>query len=872
MKINKEGLSNQEVEQSREKYGANRLPEKVYPTIWERITNVFKEDGIMTMLFVLAILEGIEALVCREIPWECIGIMTTVSVVTFFTINSDLKQEKSFKDLKASIQEPTVTVIREGRKQIIKQSDLVVGDICLLNNGEKAYADGLIIEQTDFKISNAELNGESDEVEVDTFNYVENSEVEFTDDVSKQEGFINSGALIVNGKATMGVVRVGENTESGKALVNVTEMKTPLLEKLDTLTEQITRYGAVGATLMFAINFGVIVLLKGGLSYFTSTAVLSIGLDIVACLMVALSIFSASAPEGLPFVINLVLSANVNKMKKHNVLLKNVKKGETSGSLSILFSDKTGTMTKNIMSIVEFTDGTGKTLNRGEIENSKYKELIDRSIVMSSDSYYDENGDLIGGNGTDRAFSKFVGADLFKQYSNSTVIKSQPFNSKNKYNAVQLDGYTIYKGAGEILVNNSKNLINTDCWVRGIEEEDRENLQSTMDRMMNKAERVLAIAISKQPLVDNELPSDLTLLAVFGIRDEIRESTPTAIENLNNAGVQVVMVTGDNIKTADAIAKEIGLLKDGDLSFTNDILMDMTDEEIASILPKLKVVGRAKPDTKRRLNHIAQNNGYVTGMCGDGVNDAPALMQADIGFAMGSGTDVAKDAGDVVILDNNLASIEYGVKSGRQIFKNIQKFLKYQLAINVGIVITPILASLCGVTKSLAVTSILWINAIMDTLASLAFSGEPCEDSVMKEKPISRTANIINKDMMIQIATTGLYFIGTGLFMLTSDVMGNLFGEKQTTAYFSLFVMIAIFNGFNVRTASINCLKDIKKNPRFIKIMALITVLQVLLVSFGGKIFDVMPMNLMEWLIVTGIAVLIIPIDLIRKMIMNKTK
>ena len=617
MKINKtEGLTNREIIQSREKYGVNKLPEKVYPTIWERIKDVFA-DKIMMMLLILAILEGIEAIICREIPYECLGIFGTLSVVTFFTINSDLKQEKAFKDLKDSIQEPMVTVIRDGRKQIIPKSELVVGDICFLNNGEKAYADGLIIEQTDFKISNADINGESDEVEVDTFEYIEDTDIDSID-ISKQNGFINSGALIVNGKATMVVVRVGENTESGKALVNVTEMKTPLLEKLDTLTEQITKYGAIGATLMFIVNFCMIVCLKGGLSYFSNTAILSIGLDMVSCLMIALSIFSASAPEGLPFVINLVLSANVNKMKKHNVLLKNVKKGETSGSLSILFSDKTGTMTKNIMSIVEFTDGTGKTLNRGELENSKYKELIDRSIVMSSDSYYDENGDLIGGNGTDRAFSKFVGADLFKQYSNSTVIKSQPFNSKNKYNAVQLYGYTIYKGAGEILVNNSKNLINTDCWVRGIEEEDRENLQSTMDRMMNKAERVLAIAISKQPLVDNELPSDLTLLAVFGIRDEIRESTPMAIKNLNNAGVQVVMVTGDNINTANAIAREVGLLKEGDLSFTNDELINMTDSEIASILPKLRVVGRAKPDTKRRLNNIAQNNGYVTGMSGDG--------------------------------------------------------------------------------------------------------------------------------------------------------------------------------------------------------------------------------------------------------------
>ena len=254
------------------------------------------------------------------------------------------------------------------------------------------------------------------------------------------------------------------------------------------------------------------------------------------------------------------------------------------------------------------------------------------------------------------------------------------------------------------------------------------------------------------------------------------------------------------------------------------------------------------------------------------VNDAPALMQADIGFAMGSGTDVAKDAGDIIILDNNLASIEYSVKSGRQIFKNIQKFLKYQLAINVGIVITPIIASLFGVTKSLAVTSILWINAIMDTLASLAFSGEPCENSVMKEKPISRTANIITKDMIIQIAIIGVYFIGTGLFMLTSDMMNNLFGNKQTTAYFSLFVMIAIFNGFNVRVTSINCLNDIKKNPKFVKVMALIAILQVLLVSFGGQIFDVVPMNVIEWSVVVFMAVLIIPIDIIRKIIMNKLK
>lgn len=618
MKISKNGLTSQEVEKSREEFGANKLPEKQEPTLWDRVKDVFA-DLIMSLLLVFALIEGVMSVVKHEMPLEFIFLSLTLIAVTVFSILSEKGQEKAFKELKASIVEPTVTVIRDGKKQVIKQSDLVVGDVCLLNNGEKAYADGLIIDQTDFKISNAEINGESDEVEVGTLDFEGTDEVSISGDVSQHEGFINSGALIVNGKATMVVVRVGAETESGKALISVTELKTVLFQKLDVLTKQISNFGYVGSTLMFLVNLTMMVLLNGGITnYLGTNSTMEIAVDVIASIMSALAILTASLPEGLPFVINLVLSGNVSNMKEHNVLLKNVKKGETAGSLSILFSDKTGTMTKNIMSIVEMTDGSGEVLDLNNFEDSNFKELIDRSIVMSSDSYYDENGNLVGGNGTDRAFSKFVGADIFNEYSNSEIIKTQPFNSKNKYSAVQVGDYTIYKGAGEILINNSKNLVNKHCGMRAITDFERGQLQTVTTGMMDKAERVLAIAISKKPLIDNELPSDLSLLTVVGIRDEIRESTPVAIKELNDAGVQVVMVTGDNIKTANAIAKEVGLLKDGDLSLTDDELNNMTDEEIAEILPQLRVVGRAKPNTKRRLNQIAQNTGFVTGMTGDG--------------------------------------------------------------------------------------------------------------------------------------------------------------------------------------------------------------------------------------------------------------
>ena len=609
------------------------------------------------------------------------------------------------------------------------------------------------------------------------------------------------------------------------------------------------------------------VIRSGSFIQYLNKGFMNIGLDILVALMLALSIVACIVPEGLPLLKTIVLSKNSKKMKEHNVLVKNVNKGETSGSISHLFSDKTGTITKGVLEVVETFGGdlTNIDLNL----NNKITNITLKCISNNTASVYDSSDNIIGGNFTDKAFLKWIGKDNYNN-NKENIVKEQLFNSSNKYSSSELDGElkTIYKGASEKLLQYATKCIDSN----GNEIEfDKDKVLNKINELANRSMRTLAYGYSRKELVENEINDDFVLVGIVGIRDEIRESSKKAIKQLQNASVKFTMITGDKKETAVAIAKECGLIKDkNDLVFTNDELLNMSDEEIKQVLPNIKVVARAMPNMKRKLAKLSQDIGEVVGMTGDGVNDAPALKQADIGFAMGSGTDVAKESGDIIILDNNLESIAYALSSGRTIYKNIQKFLKYQLAISIGIGAINILTPLFGITQTLSVMSILWINAIMDTLASLALCGEPTEDSYMKEKPINRNANIISKEMLKTLLVSGCYFTIVGMSYLFLPIFKQIFNETHMTGYFALFVFISVFNGFNVRTNSINVFKRIKENFDFIKIMALISILQVLVVNFGGKLFGCIPMNLKQWIIILGLSILIIPIDLIKKKLLHK--
>lgn len=462
-------------------------------------------------------------------------------------------------------------------------------------------------------------------------------------------------------------------------------------------------------------------------------------------------------------------------------------------------------------------------------------------IGKNTGSMFDANGKVIGGNATDKALLNFLTQAEMNKLEDLKVEKSQGFNSANKYSASQLSGKTVYKGAPERLLTKATKMLDENGNVVAI---DKKKINDKIDRLAERAMRVLSFAYSESELIEDTLPDDLVMVGFVGIRDDVRPEAKQAIKEVQNAGVQVVMITGDRKETAVAIAKEAGLLNSkSDVALTSEELNKMSDKEVKAILPNLKVIARALPTDKSRMVKLAQELNLVCGMTGDGVNDAPALKRADVGFAMGSGTDVAKEAGAIVILDDNFKSIENAILYGRTIYNNILKFIKFQLTINVGAVAVCAIAPFFGIEEPLKITHILWINLVMDGLGALALGSEPALKKYMLEKPKSRTQSIVSAKMMNQILFAGAWVAVLSFAFLKAPFFINMFAntEEHMTAYFSMFVLCAVFNGFNVRSNTINIFEHIKENMSFLKVMGVIVIVQAALTLVGGELFSCTP-------------------------------
>ena len=474
------------------------------------------------------------------------------------------------------------------------------------------------------------------------------------------------------------------------------------------------------------------------------------------------------------------------------------------------------------------------------------------------------------------------------KYPNVKAVYSVPFNSTNKYSATTIEGdknITLIKGAPEKLIQNCKYYYDE----KGNKAKfDGKVLNEKIDELANRAIRVLAIATSDTALTSDSLPEgDWTLIGVIGIRDEVRPESITAIADVNNAGVQVVMITGDRKETAVAIAKDAGLLKsDDDVVLTSSELAKMSDEEVKEKIPHIRVIARALPTDKSRLVRLSQELNLVVGMTGDGVNDSPALKKADVGFAMGGGTEVAKEASDIVILDDNFNSIAKAILYGRTIFNNIRKFITFQLSINISAVLISFIMPLLDLSNPLTITQILWVNLVMDTLAALALGGEPALKRYMKEQPKRRDESIVSKAMKSQLTVSTIWIFLCSFFVLISQMwttspvwnfVRNTQSEKGEwlylmTAYFCFFILISVCNSLNVRTEKLNVFEHISENQNYFRIMGLIIVIQVVMTYIGGEIFNCYGLNAMEWLFVVILSISIVPVDLIRKAITNSIK
>jgi Ca2+-transporting ATPase len=608
--------------------------------------------------------------------------------------------------------------------------------------------------------------------------------------------------------------------------------------------------------------------------------------DLVNAVILAVIIIVMAVPEGLPMMVAMVLSQNMKKMLKDNVLVRKLVGIETAGSLNILFSDKTGTITKGQLEVIEFVNGEAITINKYNNIQEELRKLLNLSLLHNTNAIVtecDENGcfNIVGGNATEKAVLGFINHNV-KNDLNVEKVKVVQFSSENKYSASQVSGdynLTLIKGAPEKIISKCRFYYDENGQKQTLT--NFEKLDNIMTGMAERSVRIIAVATSEAELVDDQEFGNLILVGLLGIRDDVRPEAVLAIREVEQAGVQVVMVTGDRKETAVAIAKEAGLIKaNGDLVLTSDELNKLSDEELKKLIPHIKVIARALPMDKSRLVRVAQELNLVVGMTGDGVNDAPALKAADVGFAMGSGTEVAKEAGDIVILDDNFQSIEKAVLYGRTIFNSIRKFIMFQLSINVSAVAISLIGPFIGIDKPLSITQILWVNLVMDTLAALAFGGEPALERYMREKPKRRDESLISKNMWYAIFISGIFIFIAGMYLLKSSSAASFFrtgpasvngvnGTYLLTGYFAFFIIASVFNGFSIRSESINIFKNISKNPGFIRIMGLILIVQVFMTYFGGTILRTQGLSLKEWCMVLGLSILVIPIGMIRKLIVH---
>lgn len=847
----KTGLSNKEVVQNRLKYGSNVLNYKKKNGFFRLILESFSDPIIKILLLALAI--KIIFLFKDSNVYETLGIVIAICLATFVSALSEYGSEKAFEKLCEENSIIKVKVIRNSKKITINIDEIVYGDIVCLESGDKVPADGRIV-QGQIYVDESSLTGESYE------KYKHSN-----DDVYM-------GSIVTEKSAMMEVTCVGEKTFYGKIANDIQEktIESPLKTRLRDLAKDISKFGYFAALLvLISYMFNALVVAND----FDLNKILTFKNffpHLIYGVTLSVAVIVMAVPEGLPMMITLVLSSNMKRMINRNVLVRKLVGIETSGSLNILFTDKTGTLTEGRLSVTSFMTPEFRNYESIEQINKKdsLRDIINLSLVYNNSSFFTDNK-IEGGNSTERAILSFCKNDDKSKFK---IIDSKEFDSRNKYSwiSTNYNGKTVFfKGAYELILNKSLWYL-TDTGKKRVLI-NKEKIQKYIESEMLKGKRVLGLAMSDSTDFDS-----LCLIGFVFLKDNIRKESVSAIRAIKSSGIQVVMVTGDSKQTAVAIAKETEILDNAtDIVLTSEEFNKMTDEYLMSILPKLKVLSRALPQDKNRLVKISQANGLIVGMTGDGVNDASALKKADVGFSLGSGTEVAKETSDIVILDDNIASITTAILYGRTIFKSIRKFVIFQLTVNVSAVLLSVIGPFIGVLSPVTVVQMLWINMVMDTLAGLAFAFEPALKEYMHEKPKSRNEKIINKYMKNQIILNSTYTCAISIFFLKSNFIKSIYrydpnNKYLMTAFFGLFIFLAIFNAVNARTYRINTFANLFKNRVFIFVLLFIAVVQIILIYYGGDIFRTTGLTIYEFEVMLLLAFTVIPFDFIRKIILKK--
>lgn len=865
------GLTEAQVEKSRQEYGINQLAKKEQESLWSMFIGAFDDIWIkvlcaaLALKIVLAVLGIIvPALAGENDIVEIISIILAIGLATGFSTLSEYRNSSRSEALQEEYNKTFAKVIRDGKLLNILTSQIVKGDTVLIQAGDKVPVDGLIFEGN-IKVSQAALNGESRDETKTAATTME--EAESTDYASSCKVFM--GSVVTSGEGYMVATVIGDESELGKINKALTddeeeERKDTSSLKLEVVAGGIGKLGVSAAAIA-----GI---LQVGLTLFRTDAAVTpvfVVLLIAEAVMLMASIVIMAVPEGLPMMNSLVQSMNTESMYKKNILVSHKAAFSDSAYMNVLFSDKTGTITEGNLSLVEFITGEGKVTDT--IQTKEFMEAITLNNLAKI-----SEGKPIGSNNMDRALLAYAMSKGYDGSGNETekVKEISGFDSEKKCATVTLhDGTVYWKGATENIIDQTTHYMLPDGTVKEFTAKDKKAVEAQMLEEAKRTMKLLSVAkITK---------AETILMAVLCLRDNVRTDAIETVEILNNAGIQVVMVTGDAEETAVAIAKEAGILKDEktDVVLTHEQLEKMSDEELKKKLSKLRVVSRAKPLDKKRLVSISQQLDNVCGMTGDGVNDAPALKQADIGFAMGDGTAVAQEAGDVVILNNSLTSIKDCVLNSRTMAKSVGKFLIFQLTVNISTLLMNIIAPILGWTEPFSIVQILWINLIMDTLAAMAFGGEPILNRYMNDKPAKRTDNILTAYIKSAIGTSAV-FITLGSILILENIAGitdfvtpsdcadpELY---KKTFMFAFFIYSIIFNSLNTRSERLNLFEHIGENKNFVLVMGAIFILQTIMIEIGGEVFSTTTLNVTALLISMALAILIIPVDMVRKLIVSK--
>ncbi|MDD6095272.1 MAG: calcium-translocating P-type ATPase, PMCA-type [Clostridia bacterium] len=854
--INTAGQSGEEAKKMLSRYGDNALTPKKQKGFFALLWDSFN-DPIIKILLASLMINALVSLGHINIP-ETLGIAVAILIATLVSAISEYSSSKAFEKLRGGA--PAECFVRRGGKlKKVSIDSLAVGDIVHLSAGMSVPADGILISGSIFA-DQAALTGESAEREkvAEKVTSVCPEDISWEPE-SKTQVFRGSG--VCRGEGEMCVLRTGNKSFLGQVAQSLSETArpSPLKHRLSDLAHSISFLGYVGAAMIaFAYLFNSF-FIDSGMDMALVSARLAdkqfLLSEVIRAVTVAVSAIVMAVPEGLPMLVTVVLSSNMKKMLRSGVLVRRLVGIETAGSMNILFTDKTGTLTTGKMT-VEKVSGVG-------FEASDIRQMPKTLAQAVSDCIRASCGET--GSSTEASLKKFA-------HGGKTPVKRFPFDPERKYSGGYNGEYSYFAGAAEKLLEKSVSYISENGQVCAMSQKERNELYLKISAFAEKSCRVLCMARSDNDNLTNA--ENLTFICLAAIRDPVRHDAASSVRTAQGAGIHVVMVTGDNPVTAAAIAGETGIITEKRSTVLEaSQLHEMNDGQVKEILPSLAVVARALPSDKMRLVKLAQESGLVVGMTGDGINDAPALTAADVGFAMGAGTEIAKEAGDIVITDNSFTSITKAVLYGRTIFESIRKFIVFQLLMNLSAMGISLIGPFMGVDCPVTVIQMLWVNIIMDTLGGLAFAGEPALRRYMKRKALPRDAKILTGRMLSQIFITGSYTLSLSVFFLKSRALRQYFGgddKYYLTAFFAMFIFCGIFNSFNARTERVNITSHLSGNKPFILIMTMVAAIQLLIIYFGGEVFRCVPLTARHLAVTALIAATVIPADMIRKLMFRR--